>query len=61
MNARQHKHLATLERRARHLDARIEALETEGVKSLTYDRAEREALQWVTAYVRDNETLPDAA
>ena len=60
MNRRLRKYLATLERRAEHLTARIEALEPEGVKSLTYDRAEREALQWVTAYVRDHENL-DAA
>lgn len=60
MNRRERKHLATLDRRARHLDARIEALEPEGVKSLTYDRAEREAIRWATAYVRGHENL-DAA
>lgn len=60
MNARHRKHLATLDRRAQHLTARIEALESEGVKSLTYDRAEREAIRWATDYVRAHENL-DAA
>ena len=60
MNRKLRKHLATLDRRARHLTARIEALEAEGVKSLTYDRAEREALQWVTAYIRSHEGIEAA-
>ena len=60
MNSRCRKYLATLDRRARHLTARIEALESEGVKSLTYDRAEREALQWVTAYIRRHEGVEAA-
>ena len=60
MNRKLRKHLATLDRRARHLDARIEQLEPEGVKSLTYDRAEREAIRWATAYVRDAEGLEAA-
>ena len=55
MNRRARKHLATLDRRARHLDTRIAALETDGVKSLTYDRAEREAIRWATNKLRDTE------
>lgn len=61
MNRRTGKHLATLDRRAQHLDNRIAQLEPEGVASLTYDRAEREAIRWAVAYIRDAEGLADAA
>lgn len=60
MNAKHRKYLATLDRRAQHLDNRIAQLEPEGVKSLTFDRAEREAIRWATDYVRAHENW-DAA